>query len=110
MDYLSKMKSIPVALDTLQRNKCHHTNAAVIWKKLQEKLGDLSVSDLMELDSRIATALIPAHFLTYLLNPRYYGSPHNSAAELTKSTVFLSEYQPSSLPSSHYIPCKIFYV
>ena len=69
MEYLSKMKPIAVALDRLQADKCHLADAVVIWKELAERFDDMSVSDCMKLESRMAIALTPVHFF-FGLSPR----------------------------------------
>ena len=97
MEYQAKMKPIAIALDKLQRNNCHLSDAVVIWKELQETFEGLPVIDLMKLDSRLSTALTPAHLLAYLLDPRYYGSPHLTNEEISTAMKYLSEHQPSAL-------------
>ena len=99
MDYLSKMKPIAVALDRLQADKCHLADAVVIWKELAGRFDDMSLSDCMKLDSRMKIALTPAHFLAYLLDPRYYGSPHLSSEEIEKAMNYLAEHHSSALPA-----------
>ena len=51
----------------------------------------------MKLDSRLSTALTQAHLLAYLLDPRYYESPHLTNEEISTAMKYLSEHQPSAL-------------
>ena len=93
MEHLSKMKPIAVALDRLQRDKCHLSDAVVIWKELQGKFDDMSVSlsDLMRFEARMSTTLTPAHYLAYRLDPRYHGSPHLNRLPLPFCSVVIDQ-------------------
>ena len=98
-EYLSKMKPIAVALDRLQADKCHLSDAVVIWKELAESFDDIemSLSDSKKLVSRMKIALTPAHFLAYLLDPRYNGSPHLSSEEIDTAMNYLADHHYAAL-------------
>ena len=99
-DYLSKMKLLAIALDKLQSNKCHISDAVPIWKELQEKfLEDMTLSDICKFEARISIALTPVHYLAHLLDPRYYGSNHLTEEEEQAAKKFLSAHHPSALHS-----------
>ena len=99
VDYLSKMKPLAVALDRLQADNCHLADAVVIWKELADTFEDMPVEDFMKFESRMSIALTPAHFLAYLLDPRYHGSTLLSSEEINRAMAFLSEHNSSALPS-----------
>ena len=98
-DYLSRMKPIAIALDKLQSDKCLISDAVVIWKELQEKFEDRSIIDHFKFDARISTALTPAHYLAYHLDPRYHDSNLLSIEEIQKGMNFLSEHHSPALSS-----------
>ena len=99
VEYLSKMKPIAVGLDRLQADNCHLADALVIWKDLAERFEDMPLADCKKLDSRMAIALTPAHFLAYLLDPRFLNSTLLTPEEVNMAMDFASEHSPSALPS-----------
>ena len=101
-EYLSKMKPLAVALDRLQANEYHLADAVVIWKDLAEKFeksDDLPLADTLRLRARMSIALTPAHFLAYLLDPRYKDGTLLTTEEQESAMEFLSEYNPLAVPS-----------
>ena len=99
MEYLSRMKPIAIALDKLQRDKCHLSDAVVIWKELQETFENMPLPDYMNFETRISAALTPAHLLAYILDPRYYGHPHLTREEFKTAINFLRDHNQSAHPS-----------
>ena len=72
-DYLARMKPIAVALDKLQSDTCHITDAVVIWKELEQELEHMPIKVIKAVQSRMNTALTPAHYLANILDPRHHG-------------------------------------
>ena len=53
----------------------------------------------MNFETRISAALIPAHLLAYILDPRYYGHPHLTREEFKTAINFLRDHNQSAHPS-----------
>lgn len=101
--YLERLKPIAVALDRIQREGTLISETVYIWKSLKEELDD-SISDKKEKDmfekkkkKRIKLALTPAHYLAYILDPRYQGKDLHSE-EKDAAEKFLCEAVPDFLP------------
>lgn len=72
-DMLEQLKPIAIALDNIQSNNCSIADAVYVWKDLKKILKEKKVNNEVQqnLDSRYKMALTPAHFLAYMLDPRY---------------------------------------
>lgn len=72
-EYLSILKPIAVALDTLQRKNATISDAVEQWKHLafvfQDEL-ELSLAQLKKFQCRYKQALTQYHFIAYMLNPQ----------------------------------------
>ena len=66
----------------------------------------MSVSDWLKFEDRISIALTPAHFLAHLLDPHCHDCPHLTKEEISIAMKFLSEHNPSALPTVLKYPAK----
>ena len=97
-DYLSRTKPISVALDKLQSDTCHISDAVKIWKDLQQDFEGMPLSVSKPFQSRIKIALTPAHYLAYILDPRYKGQSLSNE-EVNQAMAFCSEHHPAAMAS-----------
>ncbi|CAH2086229.1 unnamed protein product [Euphydryas editha] len=89
--YLTKLKKISVALNRVQKEMCVISECTDIWKTLLSL--EWSQEEQNKLIARYHTAMTPAHFAAYLLDPKYNGVALTEEEE-TLAMEFIESHGP----------------
>lgn len=94
-DYCEILSPIAIALDKMQRQSVGLSDAVVIWHELTTQLhGKLTTEKQAHVVKRRSMCLTPAHFLAFLLDPRYLGQTILDADDETQGLEFGAELSP----------------
>ena len=97
-DYLDIMEPIAVALDMTQRATCTIGECVGIWKDLKIKLEPaLDNKGKKKIKERMSKILTPAHYLAYMLSPKYFGDDRLTEEEVDKAMSYVNEFYPESM-------------
>ena len=98
-DYLKILSPIASALDMLQKSASNLADAVKIWSELSVKLNAVLPTEKQAyLAKRRNMALNKAHFLCFLLDPRYVDFKRTTQAEEQIALDFANEINENILP------------
>ncbi|XP_063222783.1 uncharacterized protein LOC134531131 [Bacillus rossius redtenbacheri] len=88
-DMLRCLKPVAIALDKVQKDSSTISTAVDVWKSLKQSLEDenLNADSMEKFSSRYHQVLDGAHFLAYLVDPRFCGQ-HLTADERSEALSF----------------------